>query len=387
MTALPLSQAGTGPSHPRLAQPAQYLRRLRAELAPGEVSAGAARLTRVVAVAVGSAFAVLVVLRGHVFVSALAHALHANWSVVAAGAALEIGSLAGYVLLLHRVVSAASPQLRLRDSCDITLAGAAATRLLPTAGLGGAAVTLWALRSHGVRARELAERLIAFLVLLYGVYMGALVLWGGAVAIGLVHVPGTRAIGLVAVAIGAGVPVAVVALAWAPGLLTRALGGRSHGSGRLAALASRGQVGAPALRGALTRSLRELRRPHPALAGALAWWGFDIAVLFAMLHAFGASPSVPVLILGYFLGTLFNVVPLPGALSGGLAGMLVALGVHAAPAIAAVLAYRAVAVWLPAAMGLSSLGRLRGSVAGWRRGTADAGGYGLAAPTTCISHR
>jgi hypothetical protein len=61
--------------------------------------------------------------------------------------------------------------------------------------------------------------------------------------------------------------------------------------------------------------------------------------------------------------------------------------VLAAPAIAAVLAYRAVAVWLPAAMGLSSLGRLRGSVAGWRRGTADAGGYGLAAPTTCISHR
>jgi uncharacterized membrane protein YbhN (UPF0104 family) len=260
------------------------------------------------------------------------------------------------------VGSGASPRLRLRHSADITLAGTAATRLLPTAGLGGAAVTVWALRSRGVRPPELAERLIAFLLLLYSVYMGALAVCGGAVAAGLLSVPGGRGIGLVALSIGVAVPLAVLGLAVAPALLTRMAPADSSSPGPLASLAGRAERYAPVLRAALRRSLGELRRPHPALLGALAWWGFDMAVLFALLHAFGASPGVATVVLAYFLGTLFNVVPLPGSLSGGLAGMLVALGLTAAPAIAAVLAYRAVAVWLPAAAGLPSLARLRTSM-------------------------
>ncbi len=60
------------------------------------------------------------------------------------------------------------------------------------------------------------------------------------------------------------------------------------------------------------------------------------------------------------------MLPLPGSLSGGLAGALVALGTPAAPAIAAVLAYRTVAVWLPAASGLPSLARLCATVAAVR---------------------
>jgi uncharacterized membrane protein YbhN (UPF0104 family) len=60
------------------------------------------------------------------------------------------------------------------------------------------------------------------------------------------------------------------------------------------------------------------------------------------------------------------VVPLPGSLSGGLIGVLIALGGPAAPVIAAVLAYRALATWLPAATGVLSLGRLRVSVLRWR---------------------
>lgn len=107
------------------------------------------------------------------FADALGHALSASWGLVVAGGLLEVASVAGYVLLLHRVVSGASPRLRWRDSYDIALAGTAVTRLLPTAGLGGAAVTVWALRAHGVRTRELAERLLAFLVLLLPWHDGA----------------------------------------------------------------------------------------------------------------------------------------------------------------------------------------------------------------------
>jgi uncharacterized membrane protein YbhN (UPF0104 family) len=89
-----------------------------------------------------------------------------------------------------------------------------------------------------------------------------------------------------------------------------------------------------------------------------------------MLHAFGGHVSLSTLVLAYFLGTACNLLPLPGSLSGGLTGALIALSVPAAPAIAAVLAYRALATWLPAASGIASLSRLRRSVAAWR---AEAG--------------
>jgi uncharacterized membrane protein YbhN (UPF0104 family) len=116
----------------------------------------------------------------------------------------------------------------------------------------------------------------------------------------------------------------------------------------------------------MRRGSRELLRPRPALLGAIASWAFDIAVLVVMLRAFGVMLPVAAIVLAYFLGTLFNLLPLPGSLSGGLAGMLIALGAPAAPAIAAVLAYRAIAVWLPAASGIASLASLRASVARWR---------------------
>ena len=97
----------------------------------------------------------------------------------------------------------------------------------------------------------------------------------------------------------------------------------------------------------------------------MAWWAFDLAVLWAMLEAFGAPPPVAVVVLGYFVGQVGNTIPVPGAVSGGMVGVLVAFGVEADLALAAVLAYRAVAIWLPAPIGLVALGALRQTVARW----------------------
>jgi uncharacterized membrane protein YbhN (UPF0104 family) len=134
----------------------------------------------------------------------------------------------------------------------------------------------------------------------------------------------------------------------------------SHGgSGRIA-----GRVAdvLPHVRAGSLRALGAFRRPRLALLGAISWWGFDVGVLGSMLHAFGVQPSIWVLALAYFAGTLFNLIPLPGSLSGGLAGALIALGAAPLAAIPAVLAYRAVAIWLPAGAGLPSLLALRESV-------------------------
>ena len=73
------------------------------------------------------------------FADALGRALDADPRWVVAAAVLETASFVGYVGLLWLVGSRASSRLDLRASTAITLGGAAATRLMPTGGAGGAA--------------------------------------------------------------------------------------------------------------------------------------------------------------------------------------------------------------------------------------------------------
>ncbi len=353
--------------------PGTGVRSLVREIAPaaGPRTPGRTWLARILALAAAGAFAFLAIAHGGQFAHAVGRALHANWHLVALAVALEAGSAAGYVMLLHRVVARANPRLRLKDSYDMTLGGAAATRLLPTAGLGGAAVTVWALRARGVRARELAERLLAFLLLLYGVYLSALFAGGTAVGLGLGHVTHGRALGALGAGLAAALAVTVLLPVAAPTSVAAALTRFGRRSPRLRS-AFRWLVSQlPVLCASLRRACHELRRPHPALLGAVAYWAFDLGVLATMLHAFGVNLAPAQIVLAYFLGTLFNLVPLPGSLSGGLAGALIALGSPTGAAIAAVLAYRALAVWLPAVPGIASLASLRRSVSSWRMDTAS----------------
>ena len=67
--------------------------------------------------------------------------------------------------------------------------------------------------------------------------------------------------------------------------------------------------------------------------------------------------------LAYFVGQVANTIPVPGAASGGLVGVLLAFGVDADLALGSVLAYRAVAIWLPAPIGLVALSGLRRTMA------------------------
>jgi hypothetical protein len=84
-----------------------------------------------------------------------------------------------------------------------------------------------------------------------------------------------------------------------------------------------------------------------------------------MLHAFGAPPPFAVVVLAYFVGQVGNTIPIPGAVSGGIVGVLVAFAVPADLALVSVLAYRAIAIWLPAPIGLVALGALRRTMARW----------------------
>jgi len=63
---------------------------------------------------------------------------------------------------------------------------------------------------------------------------------------------------------------------------------------------------------------------------------------------------VTVLVMGYFVGMLGNLLPLPGGVGGvegGMIGAFVAFGQPAGMTLVAVLAYRLVSFWLPTVVG------------------------------------
>ncbi len=293
--------------------------------------------------------------RLHGFLQAAGRGLEVSPWWAAAGAAFELLSLASYVALLAHVSGRATPRIGARESAQITLAGAAATRLLPTAGAGGIALALWTLRRAGLPARAARRTLLVFLTLLYSVFLVAIVISGGALALGLAHAHGPARL--------AAAPALAALVAIGLALLIARRAELAAGGARLRA--------ATRLLGDALRDARRLAgRRDARLLGAVGYWAFDAAVLWAMLHAFGAEPALPVVALAYLVGQLANTAPIPGSVSGGMTGVLVALGVPAEAALPSVLAYRAIAIWVPFPIALAAVPRLRATVARWAHETA-----------------
>jgi len=288
---------------------------------------------------------------------------------IAVGVLLEVASFSGYVVLFRSVFVRGQERIGWRESYEITMAGLVATRLFAAAGAGGVALTAWALRRSGMEPRLVACRMVAFIVLLYVIYAGSLLIDGIGLGTGLFPGGGSFAITIVP-AIVAGVLFAVaVAMSLLPGDLERRLDRWASGSGRLAHWVARA-VTVPALAASGVRTAIDLIRSRDAgLLGALAWWGFDISVLWAMFHAFGSPPPFTVIWMAYFVGMLGNLLPLPGGLGGvegGMIGALAAFGVDFNLAVLAVLSYRGISFWLPTLPGAVAYFQLRRTVARWR---------------------
>ena len=273
--------------------------------------------------------------------------------------AFELLSFLGHIVLFSAVAKdggAAGSRIGLWVSTQINLAGHAATRLFASAGAGGIALTAWSMRRAGMERTDVAARMVTFLVLLYGVYMGALVVGGLGLYSGLLPGGGSFAITVVPAIFGAAVIAAVACAQWV-----------KPGEGRVRA------VMAPVGHG-VRDARRLLRTGNAGLIGALMWWGFDIAVLWACFEAFGEAPAFAIITVAYFVGMLANTLPLPGGVGGvdgGMVGALIAFGVEPELALIAVLGYRGFAFWLPILPGAVAYLGLRRTVARWER--EDAG--------------
>jgi uncharacterized membrane protein YbhN (UPF0104 family) len=291
-----------------------------------------------------------------------------RWLLLALG--LECVSFAGYVVLFRTVFLRAGSRIDFRASYQITMAGLAATRLFAAAGAGGIALTAWALRRSGMARREVADRMLAFLVLLYTVYAAALVLVGAGLYSGVLSGEAPFAITVVPALFGAFTFLVAGMMACLPGDAERWLAGKGRGSGRARRILARAVTIPASVATGIRLAIGLVRDGRWGVLGAVMWWGFDVGVLWACFHAYGADPPpVGLIVMAYFVGMLANTLPLPGGIGGvdgGMIGAFAAFDVSFGYATVAVLTYRAFAFWLPTLPGAIAYFQLRRTVAGWR---------------------
>jgi uncharacterized protein (TIRG00374 family) len=291
---------------------------------------------------------------------------------IAVGLVFCVAMFAAYVALFRGVVGEKVIHLEWGESYQITLAGLAATRLFSAGGAGGILLTYWALRKAGMERRQAVSRMVAFLVVLYSVYLAALVIFGvllrtGAIS-GEAPLSGTvipAALALVAIVIG-------LLTALLPDDIERRIEG--HTSGRFGRVARRFATVPATFAEATRTAIAFVRQPSSgamAFGGAIGFWGANIAILWASFHAFDVSVPLGVVIQGFFLGMIANLIPFApggvGAVDAGMIGAFVLFGVPSAEVFAAVLTYRVIAFWLPIPPGIVAFFQLRNTVHRWER--------------------
>jgi len=293
---------------------------------------------------------------------------HGDPAFLVVAAVCEMISVAGYAVLFRTVFSRGYPRLTWAACIQIPLAGIAAIRLLAAAGAGGIAVAVWGLSRAGMGARTIACRMVAMYVLQYTVYLGALVVCGLGLHWGLFSGSGPFLLTALPAFLAAVMIALVISAGLVPRDFERRLGQLSQRRGRIGRLAARFAT-APAILGTAVRTVWGLLRERRiGVLGAVVYWGFDIAVLGCTFRAFGTVLPVAVLVMGYFLGTLGSLLPMPGGIGGvegGMIGAFAAFGIPASHALVGTLAYSAIAFWLPALPGIAGYVLLRRRVRRW----------------------
>jgi uncharacterized membrane protein YbhN (UPF0104 family) len=242
-----------------------------------------------------------------------------------------------------------------RRSWQIAGSELAMGSLVPASGAGGLALGAWVLHRGGMGGERIARRSVAFFLVKSGVNFLAVALLGAALAVGLLGPDLSLWLTALPAALAALTIVAVGALPRVgPGEAAEPDASRMR---RWFGAARRAMIDG-------TSEARQiLRTGHPGvIAGAIGYWAFDNFVLWATFHALGASPPLTVILMGYLIGQLGGLLPIPGGIGGidlGLIGTLIVYGAPAAATAGAVLAYRIILFWLPLIVGGVAFDRLR----------------------------
>jgi uncharacterized protein (TIRG00374 family) len=273
--------------------------------------------------------------------------------------AAEIASCAGYLLAFR---STFCPKMPWGLSYDISMAELAANSLLPTGGAGGLALGIWALRRAGMPTGHIARRSVAFFMVTSAANFLGVIVVGLAMFAGVL--PGrASAVLTLGPALIAGAVVLLTSMS--PRLLRFFGRARDDRPGARIRHRLRDALKAAAdgvdLAKALLRS-----RSFGVVVGSFAYMAFDIAALGFGFAAVGHVPAFGTLVLGYLIGQLGNLVPLPGGVGGtegGLVGVFALFHVNVSAATAAVLIYRLFQLAIPALLGAPAFVLLRRKLA------------------------
>jgi uncharacterized protein (TIRG00374 family) len=273
-----------------------------------------------------------------------------GWLVLAVG--LEALSCVSYVLMFRPVFCR---HMSWRTSAEIGWAELGVGSIVPASGAGGLALGAWILNRRGMAPEQIARRTVAFFLIKSSVNFVAVALIGTLMAVGIV---GPHRSPLLT-ALPAALSIAVIGLVVAmPRLGPGRDLGRGAGRLRRAVHAARKAV----IDGAAEATEIIRRRDLLVIVGAIGYWAWDNAVLWATYRAFGTPVPLSIVLMGYLIGQLGGLLPLPGGIGGidgGLIGTLIVYGAPAAATAAAVLVYRVILFWLPLVGGAIAFASLR----------------------------
>ena len=268
---------------------------------------------------------------------------------IAVAVLLELLSCLSYVLMFRPIFCR---HMSRRTGRELAWSELGVGSVVPASGAAGLALGAWVLHEGGMPGEQIARRSVAFFLIKSSVNFFAVAI-----------------VGLVAALTTDLSPL----LTLLPAVLSLVLIGAVLGIRRLQPGASSGPSSSRAARwfaaarsalgGGVDEAVRLVRsRNAKILAGAIGYWAFDNAVLWATFEAVGEPPPVEVILLGYLIGQLGGLLPIPGGvggIDGGLVGTLVVYGAPLGATVAAVLLYRLILFWLPLVVGAVAFASLR----------------------------
>ncbi len=283
----------------------------------------------------------------------------------------SIASYATYVALFKAVVGGDALKLTWGETYEINMAGVAATLLFSAGGAGGVALTYWALRKAGMRRRDVARRMVAFISLHYAFYPFALIVFGLLLRTGVLNGADSVELTIIPAAVAGLLLVVGALVTLIPPDVEARLMPHAHGAHTRSFVEWASRV--PETLGEGFRFALGLfahpRKGGLAVLGAAGFWAFNIGVLWASFHALGIQVPFAVVVQGFFLGMVANLFPLApagvGAVDAGMIGAFVLFGLPEETVFPAILIFRLVSFWMPIPPGVVAFFQLRNTVRGW----------------------
>jgi uncharacterized protein (TIRG00374 family) len=300
----------------------------------------------------------------------------ATWYWIVIAFCIPVLTYYSYATLVRSVFGKRGPdevreRLDMKASALVTLAALAASALFSAAGAGGVALTYWALRKAGMERRRAICREVAFLAILYSVYLLAIVVFGVLLATDVLPGDDHVSVTIVPAAIAGGVILVLGLTALVPGDMERRVRSLA-GHPRLSKLARRLAALPATLAQGVRTAIDHVRNPRlgpEAYLAAIGFWAGNIMTLWAAFKAFGVEVPFGVLVQGFFVGMVANLAPSPaagvGTVDAGLIGAFVVFGLDADAVFPAVLVFRLIGFWLPIPLGVAAYLRLLPMVGRW----------------------